>query len=107
MVTFYRAVGKGDLSKCKFQRTVKDFNDETQNGKKVVTRNDKEPQSDLNQRERDDALTTSKDGSWEFVTADFPSILLIGQKLPGSKKADYRFWVKDSNGTTNQKCDKS
>lgn len=98
----YYAAGTGDISKCKFKRTVIDYTWETQNGVKVVVDDDK------GQEKPDGPLTTPQNprgfpgsgievrgNQWLYTDIDIPSYGLVKEKLPGGKKATYRFTISD------------
>jgi RHS repeat-associated protein len=88
--------GEGDISKCRFKRSVQDYVETTENGKKKVDRDDKAAQPDGPNPAI--AKKSQVGNRWQYQDIDAPGLLVTKEYLPAKKKATYRFWVEDQAG---------
>jgi RHS repeat-associated protein len=112
LLTTYTTEGTGDPSQCEFHRTKKSYSWHTEDGKKKVDVDDKEPKPDgdkgTDQLGDEHATTSEKDGKWTRIDVDRPGTIIRGDwkaGLPAGREVTYRYWVINSDKT--KSCDKS
>ena len=100
------AEGTGDISRCIFERTVQSSTWRTEFGKKVVTRDDKQPKADgpattpnnPNGSNLPGAGVRQRGNQWRYDDVDIPSYGIPIQTIPGGKTADYTFKISNKAG---------